>query len=542
MRAGSVQMIRLVVLAGTLGIAVPITAIAAGAAAPARIFAAPVTPVDDFVVRSDSVRIGATTLRYTSRAGLIPIHDNDTGALVARMFVVAYTADPPAGTAPRPLTFIWNGGPGSSSSQVHWVGLGPKGFSTPATYPEWKEPPTQIGDRAETWLVASDLVFVDPVGTGYSRATSEHNRDELYSQHGDAEAVAEMIRVYRTRFDAFDQPLFLVGESYGTTRAAEVAGALARRGTPVSGVVLISGAYNLGQSVPHNLRVALEIPMFTVTAYYHKRLPADLQALPQAEAVRRSTEWARSTYAPALEHPSTLTEDQRLEIFAGLERFTAVSRVFVDQDTLVLTKDTVMDRLLEKQNLELGRYDSRMTTVHRHMPDPWVVTRDPSLAPMMEVMQGTSVPMIRYLRDTLGYHSDLLYRGPFGGSFHPRPFKMSPEGLSDDAMSSMWEWPADIGQDHETAPLREAMKLEPHLAVMSVQGMYDASCELRADEIARTDETLRARVRNFCYPAGHMVYTDTAPRAALMRDFSSFVAAAGAEASNDHPPRRRRSD
>src|SRR6202012_862851 len=115
---------------------------------------------------------------------------------------------------------------------------------------------------------SSDLVFVDPIGTGYSRATSDAWRDKLYTTFGDAEAVAEMIRVYRTRFDAFDQPLFLAGASYGTTRAMYVAEPLSRRRTPVAGVMLVSGFYDVGQQVPAATRSALELPMFTATAWY----------------------------------------------------------------------------------------------------------------------------------------------------------------------------------------------------------------------------------------------------------------------------------
>ena len=266
-----------------------------------------VTPSDQMVVTHGQVTIAGKPLRYSVRTGLLPLYDNDTGALMGRMFIMAYVAERAPGAPPRPLTFVWNGGPGSSSSQVHLVGFGPKGFKTPPTYPQWKGPPTQIVDRPETWLAYSDLVFVDPPGTGYSRATSTAYRDILYSQHGDGEAVAEAIRLYRTRYDAFDQPLFLAGESYGTTRAMEVAGDLARRRTPVAGVMLISGFFDVGQTVPRGLNQALELSMFTAAAWYHKRLPADLQAMSQDAAVREAVAWARNNYAPAIDKPDAVS-------------------------------------------------------------------------------------------------------------------------------------------------------------------------------------------------------------------------------------------
>jgi carboxypeptidase C (cathepsin A) len=460
----------------------------------------------------------------------MPLYDNDTGALMARMFIMAYTVDRAPGQPPRPLTFVWNGGPGSSSSQVHLVGFGPKGFKTPPTYPQWKGPPKDLADRPETWLAVSDLVFVDPVGTGYSRATTPAYRDVLYSQHGDGEAVAEMIRLYRTRYDAFDQPLFLAGESYGTTRAMEVAGDLARRRTPVAGVMLISGFYDVGQAVPRTLNQALEISMFTAAAWYHKRLPADLQAKTQEAAVAEAVAWARKTYAPALERRDALSADERAALLAGLHRYTGLDPKYADAKTLLIDKATFSDRLLEDRDEELGRYDARMVVARRNLgAQSWLPTHDPSLAPMLDLMEGTSVPLIRYIRDTLGYHSDLLYRGPFGEAFHPQPMVMNPGGLGDDWMTLMWDKvprPAKAEgppPPKEAPPLRQAMDAQPHLLVFNVRGMYDGDCAGLDEAVARSDASLRPRIRNRCYAAGHMVYTDDAVRLQLSRDFAQFV-------------------
>jgi carboxypeptidase C (cathepsin A) len=493
--------------------------------------APPVTPQDAMVVTHGQVMIGGKPLAYTVHTGLLPIYDNDTGQLAARMFVIAYTADRAPGAAPRPLTFVWNGGPGSSSSQVHLMGVGPKGFAMPDTYPEWKAAPSRITDRPETWLTASDLVFVDPIGTGYSRAVSEAWRDRLYTTHGDGEAVAEMIRVYRTRFDAFDQPLFLAGESYGTTRAMEVAADLARRKTPVAGVILISGFYDAGGKVAPALREALGVTLYTATAWHHHRLPPDLQALPQDQAVARAAAWARGDYAPALARAGELSADERARVTAELARWSGVDPKVIDAKTLRLSKDTVMDAMLADRGLELGRYDSRLATPRRDPAKVWGPREDPSLLPMIELMEGTSAPLIRYLRDDLGYRSDLLYRGPWGGSFHPDPFKPTGPVLKDDWMAAMWDHgaamrPAARGEAEgavEPSPLGAAMTAEPGLLVWSVEGLYDGSCAAREEAIAETPQPLRARVRASCYPAGHMVYTDKAVRARMQQDFTAFV-------------------
>lgn len=489
---------------------------------------AAVTPVDQIVTARGQVPIAGKPLRYTTRTGLMPLYDNDTGELIARMFFVAYVADRGPGQPARPLTFVWNGGPGSSSSQVHLVGFGPKGFKAPATYPEWKTAPTEIVDRPDTWLASSDLVFVDPIGTGYSRATTDAWRDILYTQHGDGEAVAELIRLYVTRYDAFDAPLFLAGESYGATRAMEVAADLARRRMPVAGVVLISGDYDVGQEVSANLQTALQVPLYSATAWYHQRLAPDLQKLPREELVRQATEWAKRTYAPALDRRDSLTADQRAGLVGELARYTGIDPQFVDAKTLTLSKAVFMDRLLQARGEELGRYDSRMTVKQRDMSQgPWLPTMDPSLAPMIGIMQGTSVPMLRYIRDTLGYRSDLMYRGPFGEAFHPEPAYASPIGLPDDWMAAMWEnglkGPKPPAKPQGPPPLRQAMDRQPQMLVFNVRGLYDTSCAYIDEAAAQSAPGIRERVRNRCYPAGHMLYTDADLRAALAKDFDQFV-------------------
>ena len=505
------------------------------AAAPApRMAAAPVvasaaaTPPDQMVVTHGQVSLAGKPLHYTVRTGLLPLYDNDTGALMGWMFIMAYVADRAPGAAPRPLTFVWNGGPGSSSSQVHLVGFGPKTFRTPPTYPQWKGPPTEIGDNPLTWLAYSDLVFVDPMGTGYSRATTDAYRDVLYSQHGDGEAVAEAIRLYRTRYDAFDQPLILAGESYGATRAMEVAADLARRRTPVAGVMLISGFFDVGQTTPRGLDQALELSMFTAAAWYHKRLPADLQAKSQDAAVAEAVAWARKVYAPALETPDALGAEARAAVLAGLKRYTGLDSKYVETKTLLIDKGVFTDHLLDDRGEELGRYDARMALPKRAGAQPWLPTHDPSLAPMLDIMEGTSVPMIRYIRNTLGYRSDLLYRGPFGEAFHPYPMVTNPGGLGDDWMTLMWNRyraPKAEGPPApaEAPPLRRAMDAEPHLLVFNVRGMYDGDCAGLDEAVARAEPSLRARIRNRCYAAGHMVYTDDATRLQLSHDFAQFV-------------------
>src|SRR5262245_52682862 len=182
------------------------------------------------VTTTHQVVIDGKPLRYTARAGRLPIRDNETGDVHGQMFFVAYTVQQPANSPKRPLTFLWNGGPGSSSSLVHLLGFGPRRLDRGKS-----GAPSVPIDNAGTWLDFSDLVFVDPIGTGYSRPIKAEYGPEFYQTRGDAESVAEFIRVYRNRFEANDAPLILAGESYGVTRAAAVADTIGRRGVRVTG-------------------------------------------------------------------------------------------------------------------------------------------------------------------------------------------------------------------------------------------------------------------------------------------------------------------
>ena len=202
----------------------------------------------------------------------------------------------------------------------------------------------------------------------------------------------------------------------------------------------------------------------------------------------------------------------------------------MDAKTLRLSKDTVMDAMLADRGLELGRYDSRLATPRRDPSKVWGPREDPSLLPMIDLMEGNSPPLIRYLRGDLGYRSDLLYRGPWGGAFHPDSFKPTGPVLKDDWMAFMWDHGEaarpprpGAGEATEPPPLQTAMTAERNMLVWSVEGLYDGSCAAREEAIAQTAAPLRARVRASCYPAGHMVYTDKAVRLQLLKDFTAFV-------------------
>jgi len=487
------------------------------------------TPPDSIVTTRHRITVGGRVLAYTARAGLIPIRDDEAGDVHGHIFFVSYTLDRDRDAPPRPLTFVWNGGPGSSVSQPHLLGFGPRRVRTGddfATSPPFSE--TDLEDNQETWLTTTDLVFVDPVGTGYSRPTKPEYAAEFYQTRGDAESVAEFIRVYRVRFDAMDAPLFIAGESYGTIRDANVADVLARRGIPLRGAVLAALAMPLGQRSPAE-RAALSVPSYTAAAFYHRKLAPDL-LVNLGETLRRAESWAMREYAPALARGDALGDSGRVAIAAQLARYTGIDAATIDRKTLVIDVGQFADGLLRSERRVLGRYDSRLTApaLADTAAGPFDPTADASLVPQLKHMNGTSVLLTRYLRRDLGFRSDLLYQGPFGGGYPP------PNTFRGDWMSTRWDRgslanrpaaaSASISATAEQ-PLRRALIANPSLRLLVVCGTYDLVCSYYENEwaVQHLEPALASRITVRTYAGGHEAYLNKPARAAMQRDLAAFV-------------------
>ena len=498
---------------------------------------------EPIVTTRHTATVGGRTLRYTARAGRIPIRDNEAGDVHGQMFFVSYTLDRAAGAPPRPLTFAWNGGPGSNAALVHLIGFGPKRLAPrPGAKPDdgsrWI-----IEANPGTWLEDTDLVFVDPIGTGYSRPTRAEYATEFYQTRGDAESVAEFIRVYRTRFDAFDAPLFLAGESYGVTRASGVAEALQTRGTDVRGVILIGLGLPLG-TTPPEMRTTLGLPSLTVAAHTHGKLAPDLQR-DLASAQKAAETWAAGDYARALARRDSLSDAERDSVVRALARFTGLDASLIDRRTLAVNRMQFGNYLLRREGKFIGQYDTRMIGPLDTTQAPYDPTKDPSLMNLLD-----DVMVLRYLRDELGYRSDLRYQGPFGGGYPP------PTTFRGDWMSTRWNRPATAtagatpnaaatpggppanrpggggqggrGAARDTTPpqpLRNAMRANPALRVLVGCGIYDLACSYYANIWAANnlDAAVKGNVVAHSYPGGHAMYTDPRAHMQLRRDVSAFI-------------------
>ena len=480
---------------------------------------------DQIVATKHQVTVAGRVLKYTARAGRLPILNNETGEVHGQLFFVAYTLDV-SSPKPRPLTFLWNGGPGSSSSLVHLLGFGPRRLQADGT----------AVDNQGTWLEQSDLVFVDPIGTGYSRPTKAEYGPEFYQTRGDAESVAEFIRVYRNRFQAWDAPIFLAGESYGVIRAAAVADVLQRRGIGVNGVVLMGLQLPLGQ-LNNDQRAALALPNYTAAAFANKRLEPALQSDFHA-TLKQAEEWAQTTYVAALARKGQLNESERQAVVAQLTRFTGLDSKAVDAKTLTITMEAFTKQLLADRNQVVGRYDSRLVGPLDPAEQLYDPTKDPSLKDIIN-----DIGVVRYFRNELQFKSDLKYQGPFGGGYPP------PTSFRGDWMSVRWNRSADAASGNAARqgaaaapsaspaptssptpappdqPLKRAMIANPKMQVLIACGYYDLVCNHAANTYLANhlDSEIPRNVTARGYGGGHALYTDQAAQLDFKRDVVKFM-------------------
>ena len=459
------------------------------------------------VATQHEITVDGRPLRYTANAGRLPIKRDD-GNILAEMFFVSYTLaaqDP----AKRPLTFAFNGGPGSATVWLHMGALGPKRvLMQPAGF--MPEPPYRGVDNSATALPVSDLVLVDAIGTGFSRAANGEEEKKFLSVAGDVRAFGEFIRAYITRYERWSSPLFLVGESYGTTRAAGVAGYLADQGIAFNGIALLSSALEfetLEFTKANDLPYVLILPSYTMIAAYHKKLPPDLNENP-AKTRAEVEHWASTDYAQALAQGDRLSTQERKTVISQISRYTGLATEVIDQANLRIDVQEFTHNLLLEQKVRVGRLDGRFTG-----PDPRGLL-DPSFydPSMSETLPPYTAAFNQYVRNELGYKTDMPYRV---FAFSSQEFK--------------WEWgSADKGFPDTATELRQAMAKNPYLKVLVMEGYYDLATPYFAANYTmdhlNLPEQLRKNISYATYESGHMVYLDTKSLAKFRQDLGSFVA------------------
>ena len=479
------------------------------------------------------IRINDTVLGYTARIGLMPIRNNDTGEVRGHFGVVSYSADRAAGQPRRPVIFHWNGGPGANSTTVHFTGFGPRRLRTPDDPAQPSAVATELYDNPETWLTFADLVFVDPVGTGFARPAKPEFAGEFYNTLGDLASTAEFIRAFRIRFDLLNAPFFLAGESYGTWRAAGAAELLEKTGVRPSGVMLISGGLAMGQAAPDAIRTALFVPSRTATAIYHKVLPLELLTDEQ-KIVAEAQAWALDVYAPAWAKRETLSDADREQIGTGLAKYTGVSSSTIDRTALSMTSPQFTSTLLAHRGVTLGRYDMRM--VSGAGPSATTASAGDTAA--------RNQVLLRYFRETLGFKTDLTYQGletgwsPTGGGRGTGPASRWMWNQGESALASGTDAATRAnraavgsgdGPPGGSQPwMRRAMALDPRLKLFVAAGKYDSlnSCADNSWTVNQLDPPVTRNITLGCYAGGHMMYDTKAARIRLRDDAVAFVKSA----------------
>jgi carboxypeptidase C (cathepsin A) len=451
-------------------------------------------------VTHHSIRVHGTTLGYTATTGMLPIRNDTTGVIEGGIFFVAYNKDGVTDPSTRPLSFVFNGGPGSSTVWLHMGAFGPKKvhLNADGTNPP---PPYVYEDNQSTLLDQTDLVFLDPVGTGFSRAARPELGPKFWGLDEDIRAVGEFVRLYLTRFDRWGSPKFLAGESYGTTRAAHLSGYLTDRGIALNGVVLISTVLNFGASAMdagNDLAFINFLPSYTATAWYHKKLPADLQRLTVEQVTSQAEKWAESDYARALMRGARLTDAERRTTAEQLARFTGTTPAFAEENDIRITLGRFNQELLRDKHLNSGRLDSRFTSyatdqgAERGQFDPSDASIRNSFTPVLS----------EYVRRELGYRNEDVYYILGGGI-------------------GRWHYPQNNGYANVVPSLERAFAKNPEMKLYVAEGYYDMATPYFAVEYTlahmSVDPRVRAGIMTERFEAGHMVYIDS-PSMTKLRD------------------------
>ena len=456
-------------------------------------------------VTQHSVTINGAKVDYTVKAGLIPLKDPE-GKPTAEIFYVAYTKDGAGDLTKRPLTFSFNGGPGSSSVWMHMGLLGPRrvklkddGGALP--------PPYTLVDNEYSLLDETDLVFIDPVGTGYSRASKPDEAKKFFGVKEDAQSVAEFIRLYVTKNTRWSSPKFLIGESYGTTRAAYLSGLLANKHRMnLNGIMLVSTVLNFqtiwggeGNDLPH----ALYLPSYTATAWHHRKLPQDLQSKPLPEVLKEAEAFAAGPYSHALFMGTGLAGDERKNVLTQLARFTGLTPDYLDRADLRPGLHRFNVELLRDQNLELGRFDSRYTGPVRNRLSEHT-ENDPSGDAIFGAFAST---LNDYLRRDLKFEED-------------KPYEI---------LTSLgaWNWDSDNDFLNVAEALAEAMTQNPFLKVHVSSGYTDMATPYFATKYTFNHLNIAPSLRGNLvldeYSSGHMMYLNLADLKKQKADLAKFV-------------------
>jgi carboxypeptidase C (cathepsin A) len=474
----------------------------------------PEAPKDNLVITKHKARIGGKNISYTVTTGTMVMKeetmDKEKDAEVekarAQIFFIAYTRDDTKDKTKRPITFSFNGGPGSSSVWLHLGVLGPRRvvLNDDGSLPK---PPFHLTNNDFSILDETDLVFIDPMSTGFSRPVEGEKSKEWHSFTKDIESVGDFIRLYTTRYNRWLSPKFLAGESYGTTRSAGLSGYLQdRHGMSLNGLMLISSVLDFTTlDFNHNneLPYILYFPAYAATAWYHKKVKSNQTFKQFIDEVQA---FANSEYTLALFKGDALTHAEREKLAEKISRYIGISKDFVLRSNLRIEDQHFFKELLRDQGLTVGRLDSRFTGTDRSG-----VTAVPEYDPLFAMVNGPyTAGFNHYIRSELKFETDLPY-----------------EILSE----KVWRnWTYNIFENryvNVAETLRAAMTFNPYLKVFVANGYFDLGTPFSATEYTfdhlALHESLRNNISMGYYEAGHMMYIHLPSLKAMKKDLTKFI-------------------
>ena len=457
-------------------------------------------PVPELVTKQDSVEIAGKNIPYEVRAGKIRIK---RGKESADVFHVAYLRTDVKDATKRPVLFAFNGGPGSSAVWLHIGILGPRIIDLPGDGTQAPNPPVRLKNNPNSMLDACDLVFIDPVSTGYSRADDEKKAGTFHGLNGDIEGVGEFIRRWVTKNDRWASPKYLLGESYGGVRAAGLSQFLqSRYGMSLNGVVMLSSLMDFGtMQFPsgHDLGYSVYLPTYTSLAHYHGKIRGDRDALEKT-----AREFAFGDYATALLQGSDIDPDRRKQIATRLQELTGIASSTWIKYNLRIDPSLFRAELLRDEAKTLGRFDGRVAW---DAPDS--ASTYPDYDPSYSLALGAfSTALKDYLSRELGCDEDEPY-GILTGKVFP------------------WKWDSENSVVNVSGRLASAMRDNPNLKVLVMSGHADLATpfDSMAHSIRHLEipKSARKQIKTVRYEAGHMFYLNPPDLAKARKDLLKFI-------------------
>lgn len=457
-------------------------------------------------------RFNGESVSYTAIAGETYLRDLE-GKPKASIFNFSYIKNQSKGGENRPVTFVWNGGPGSASTWLHMGGYGPKRIVVPSDASHPGLPPYDIKDAPETLLDITDLVFIDPVGTGFSRALGEYEGKDFWGLYEDAQSMAEFIKTWLTENNRWNAPRFIIGESYGTTRAAAVANILeSDMSISLSGLLFVSQALDYQGSSPYirdNLISHITyLPTMAATALYHGKITP--KPTSQLEFIQQSREFATDELLPALFKGSAIGEEEYSRVSERLAYFTGLDKDYIESANIRVQGFRFAKQLLRDQGKAVGLLDSRYLRDGIDDLDADVAADAGSEA----IGAAYKASLMVHMRNNLGVNWDRQYLSPADPELSPNwRYRTTPDG-------SGYE-PTFVNTAHD---LSAALRANPKLKVFIASGYFDLVTPFfDAEYTLNRHDIPKDRLHYEYYQGGHMMYVNEEARVKLLEDSRAFI-------------------